>query len=135
MDVQPASVSVLRKEIIIEILSAFNLPRSEFWQKSIGPWFDKPATRFSEVFAKFDQDIASFANAPLLSQWQLIKMPTAPLLRLELVILDNPTNPYKFESFLNIVLSSSVTDEDVRRSPLTESEREDLTEFLNRDAS
>lgn len=60
MDVQPASVSVLRKEIIIEILSAFNLPRSEFWQKSIGPWFDKPATRFSEVFAKFDQDIASF---------------------------------------------------------------------------
>lgn len=49
-----------------------------------------------------DQDIASFAEAPLLSQWQLIKMPTAPLLRLEFVILDNPTNPYKFESFLNI---------------------------------
>jgi hypothetical protein len=49
-----------------------------------------------------DNDIASFAEAPLLSQWQLIKMPTAPLLRLEFVILDNPTNPYKFESFLNI---------------------------------
>ena len=49
-----------------------------------------------------DQDIASFAEAPIISQWQLIKMPTAPLLRLEFLILDNPTNPFKFESFLNI---------------------------------
>lgn len=60
MDEKPASVSVLRKEITIEILSAFNLPRSEFWQKTIGQWFDKPATRFSEVFAQFDQDVANF---------------------------------------------------------------------------
>jgi len=60
MDIQPASVSVLRKEIIIEILGAFNLPKGEFWQKTIGPWFNKPATRSSEVLAKFDQDIAKF---------------------------------------------------------------------------
>jgi hypothetical protein len=29
-------------------------------------------------------------------------MPAAPLIRLELAILDNPFNPYKFESFLNV---------------------------------
>ena len=28
--------------------------------------------------------------------------PTAPLIRLELAILDRPTNPCKFESFLNV---------------------------------
>ena len=29
-------------------------------------------------------------------------MPTAPLIRLELTILDRPDNPYRFESFLNV---------------------------------
>jgi hypothetical protein len=47
-------------------------------------------------------DIEGFANKPVLYQWQLVKMPTAPLIRLELAILDNPINPYKFESFLNV---------------------------------
>jgi hypothetical protein len=28
--------------------------------------------------------------------------PTAPLIRLELTILDRPTSPYRFESFLNV---------------------------------
>ena len=49
-----------------------------------------------------DKDIEGFANKPVICQWQLIKMPTAPLIRLELEILDRPDNPYKFESFLNI---------------------------------
>lgn len=49
-----------------------------------------------------DSDIEGFANKPVLYQWQLIKMPTAPLIRLEMVILDHPINPYKFESFLNV---------------------------------
>ena len=49
-----------------------------------------------------NSDIEGFANKPVQYQWQLIKMPTAPLIRLELVIVDNPINPYKFESFLNI---------------------------------
>ena len=49
-----------------------------------------------------DVDIEGFANKPVLSRWQLITMPTAPLIRLELVILDRPDNPYKFESFLNV---------------------------------
>ncbi|MBK8905342.1 MAG: hypothetical protein IPM53_29435 [Anaerolineaceae bacterium] len=68
-----------------------------------------------------DQDIASFAEAPLLSQWQLIKMPTAPLLRLEFRILDNPTNPYKFESFLNIAEpdQAAVADALVRQDHFT----------------
>jgi hypothetical protein len=29
-------------------------------------------------------------------------MPTAPLIRLEVVILDRPANPFKFEPFLNV---------------------------------
>ena len=49
-----------------------------------------------------DSDIEGFADKPVLYQWQLIKMPTAPLIRLELVIVDHPANPYKFESFLNV---------------------------------
>lgn len=49
-----------------------------------------------------DRDIASFKEAPVRYQWQLIMMPTAPLIRLELVVLDNPVNPFKFESFLNV---------------------------------
>ena len=49
-----------------------------------------------------DSDIGGFPNKPVLYHWRLIKMPTAPLIRLELAILDQPLNPYKFESFLNV---------------------------------
>ena len=49
-----------------------------------------------------DADITSFHGMPVRSQWQLIQMPTAPLIRLELGILDNPINPFRFESFLNV---------------------------------
>ncbi len=49
-----------------------------------------------------DADIKGFSDKPVLYQWQLIEMPTAPLMRLDVVILDDPTHPYKFESFLNV---------------------------------
>jgi hypothetical protein len=49
-----------------------------------------------------DSDIEGFANQPVSYQWQLVKMPTAPLIRLELTILDRPGSPYRFESFLNV---------------------------------
>lgn len=49
-----------------------------------------------------DADIAGFVGAPAYAQWQLIEMPTAPLVRLELLVYDDPTNPYRFESFLNV---------------------------------
>jgi hypothetical protein len=49
-----------------------------------------------------DSDIDGSANKPVLSQWQPIKMPTAPLIRFELLILDHPSQPYLFESFLNV---------------------------------
>ena len=55
-DIQPANVSVLTTEITKEILGAFNLPRGEFWQNTVGSLVKGPATRFSEMFAKFDQD-------------------------------------------------------------------------------
>ncbi|HAY85617.1 MAG TPA: hypothetical protein DCY42_12065 [Chloroflexi bacterium] len=60
MIMQPANVSSLTKEITIEILNAFNLPKGEFWQKTIGTLFKKPARRFSEIFAQFDQDCAHY---------------------------------------------------------------------------
>jgi hypothetical protein len=50
-----------------------------------------------------DRDIEGFSDKPVLYRWQLIKMPTAPLIRLELTIFDHPFNPYRFESFLNVV--------------------------------
>lgn len=49
-----------------------------------------------------DSDIASFANKSVLCQWELALMATAPLLRLKLVIIDQPQNPYRFESFINV---------------------------------
>jgi hypothetical protein len=55
-----------------------------------------------------DNDIEGFANKPVLSQWQLIEMPTAPLIRLELVIQDQPDTPYLFESFLNLAEEDQV---------------------------
>lgn len=91
------------------------------WQSRLAPQSELPA-EIRDVFERFghgclavetnvgvshichatDTDIEAFRNKPVWKQWQLIKMPTAPLIRLELVILDDPTNPYKFESFLNI---------------------------------
>ena len=49
-----------------------------------------------------DHDIIGFTDKPVRYQWQLLKMPTAPLIRLEVTIVDNPLNPYHFESFLNV---------------------------------
>lgn len=49
-----------------------------------------------------DHDINGFQNKPVHINWQLIEMPTAPLIRLELVVLDNPFDPFRFESFLNV---------------------------------
>jgi hypothetical protein len=49
-----------------------------------------------------DVDIEGFRGKPVLYQWQLIKMPTAPIIRLEMAILDHPANPYVLESFLNV---------------------------------
>ena len=49
-----------------------------------------------------DIDIVGFVEKPVISRWQLIKMPNAPLIRLELIIIDNPVNPFRFESFLNV---------------------------------
>lgn len=49
-----------------------------------------------------DRDIVAFTGAPVIYQWQLLKLPTAPLIRLEIAILDRPQEPYRFESFLNV---------------------------------
>jgi hypothetical protein len=49
-----------------------------------------------------DADIEQFAGQPISARWELVKMPTAPLVRLELSVFDSPFHPYRFESFLNV---------------------------------
>ena len=49
-----------------------------------------------------DKDIAGFAGHPVSTQWQLIEMPTAPVIRLQILIYDQRDNPFRLESFLNI---------------------------------
>ena len=55
-----------------------------------------------------DTDITGFAGKPIRYQWQLIKMPTAPLIRLEMLVRDKPLNPYQFESFYNVTQEDQV---------------------------
>jgi hypothetical protein len=94
---------------------------SRLWRSEFAPSTELPF-EIREVFVRFgygcltaetsagavhichasDADIKGFADKPVLYQWQLIQMSTAPLIRLELVILDHPSSPYKFESFLNV---------------------------------
>ena len=47
------------------------------------------------VYHAADSDVGGFADKPVFYQWQLVRMPTAPLIRLELVIVDQPANPCK----------------------------------------
>ena len=49
-----------------------------------------------------DADIEGFRGKPASYRWELIEMPTAPLVRLAVRIFDRPTNPFLFESFLNV---------------------------------
>ena len=49
-----------------------------------------------------DEDIANFVDKPVEARWDLIEMPTAPLVRLELLVYDDPRDPFCFESFLNV---------------------------------
>lgn len=49
-----------------------------------------------------DVDIEGFANKPVACRWQHFEMPTAPLIRLHLTILDRPQNPTHFATFFDI---------------------------------
>ncbi len=40
-----------------------------------------------------DRDIEGFRGKPAAFRWQLVEMPTAPLVRLEAIIFDNPITP------------------------------------------
>lgn len=51
-----------------------------------------------------DKNITTFVDKPIKARWGLIEMPTAPLIRLELLVYDDWRAPYCFESFLNVGL-------------------------------
>ena len=48
------------------------------------------------------QTSARFRQAPVQWHWELIEMPTAPLIRFRVMILDNIYAPYALEHFLNV---------------------------------
>lgn len=49
-----------------------------------------------------DENIANFVDKPIEARWDLIEMPTAPLIRLKLLVYDDWRAPCCFESFLNV---------------------------------
>jgi hypothetical protein len=49
-----------------------------------------------------DAESTGLCGEPISNRRQLIKMPTVPLIRLELAIQDRPEDPYRFESFLKV---------------------------------
>lgn len=49
-----------------------------------------------------DADLAQFRGAKVLSRWELHTMPTAPLIRFHLAILDHVGQAYHLEHFLNV---------------------------------
>lgn len=88
-----------------EMMAPFELPAElrEVFERT-GPGCIPTETNIGIVHVchAADQDIEGFANQPVLCQWELALMATAPLLRLKLIIIDQPQNPYRFESFLNV---------------------------------
>lgn len=96
-------------------------PETKLWHSHFPTLADLP-TEIRDVFEQFgegcvaaetnmgvvhichtsDAYLQEFPDKPVWYQWQLIHMPTAPLIRLEFAIFDRPRNPYRFESFLNV---------------------------------
>ncbi len=64
------------------------------------------AVQRGEVIAFVTQaseaDIVSFQGKPVLYRWELYRLPTAPVLRLHVAILDRPDAPFLLETFLNV---------------------------------
>lgn len=124
-DEKSAGIETILKPLLDDppnpILNLHWNTETKLWQSRFPTLADLPS-EIQEVFERFgygclaaetnigvvhichatDVDIEGFANKPVRYQWQLIKMPTAPLIRLELVVVDQPLNPYRFESFLNV---------------------------------
>ena len=49
-----------------------------------------------------DGDIEDFRRAEVAYRWELVEMPSAPLVHFQAAILDNPWSPYLLEHFLNV---------------------------------
>lgn len=93
-----------------ELVTRLEIPAEVKAVEKTGPGCFAVETSEGIVFLAHasDADIEGFANRPVLSQWQLIEMPTAPLIRLHLTILDQPQSPCCFETFFNITKSESL---------------------------
>jgi hypothetical protein len=90
---------------VSEIARPFELPpalQEAFEQTGFGCVATETSIGVMHVCYAAEADIADFAAKPVVCQWQGVLLPSAPVLRLRAMILDQPHNPYTFESFLNV---------------------------------
>jgi hypothetical protein len=88
-----------------EIARPFELPpalQEAFAQTGFGCVATETSIGVVHVCYAAEADIAGFSDKPAVCRWQGALLPSAPVLRLRAVILDQPQNPYTFESFLNV---------------------------------
>lgn len=90
---------------VSEMARPFELPpelQEAFAQTGFGCVATETSIGVVHVCYAADADIAGFGNKPVGYEWQGALLPTAPVLRLRAVIMDDPHNPYRFESFLQV---------------------------------
>lgn len=125
----PGQLPVALKGALLPLLNSPPKPTLRLsWDESLRLWHSELATagtlpdEIREVFEQFGygcltaetnigivhichaatSDVEGFENKSIWYEWQLIKMPTAPLIRMEIAVIDDPDNPYRFETFFNI---------------------------------
>jgi hypothetical protein len=90
---------------VSELVRPFELPpalQDAFRQTGFGCVATEASIGVVHVCYAADADVAGFAGKPVICEWQCALLPSAPVLRLRAVIVDQPQNPYRFESFLNV---------------------------------
>lgn len=66
-------------------------------------WQDKENKQTALLAKATDQDIVGFrGNIPIQFYWELGRFACGSVLRFHLTIFDQPENPYRFETFINV---------------------------------
>lgn len=66
-------------------------------------WPDETAGRTALLAKAADADVAGFrGRVPVQTQWQLGRYACGSVLRWLVIIFDQPANPYRFETFINV---------------------------------
>jgi hypothetical protein len=90
---------------VSEMVRPFELPaelQAAFAHTGFGCVATETSIGVVHVCYAADEDIDGFVSKPVGYEWQGALLPTAPVLRLRAVIMDDPQNPYRLESFLQV---------------------------------